>query len=98
MTDFTAAVGVGMAVRIPLTPDQATRGFDRLVAIGIAARYDGATSSTRLQELLNSHHFTGGLALVPQATPTNNSEAAPSGFSSRIRMPTRPRRSSAEQR
>jgi hypothetical protein len=82
LTDFDAAVGVGMAVRLPLTPQQATDGFERLIVVGVASRYDGPTSVLRLQELLDAHHYTTGVALLAAGTPTNNSENGPSGFNS----------------
>ena len=40
------------------------------------------TGRRRLAELFDAHHYTDGLSFVPQGTPSNNTEDAPSGFSS----------------
>ena len=37
----------------------------------------------RLAELFDAHHFTDGLSFVAQGTPSNNTQDAPSGFSSK---------------
>lgn len=71
MIDFEAAEAVGMALRIPLTEEQARSGFERLVVIGTKASLDAETMAGRLAELLDAHHYTNGLAVVPQNVPTN---------------------------
>jgi hypothetical protein len=78
--DFEAAETIGMALRIPLTEEQASCGFERLVVIGIKASLDAATMASRLADLLDAHHYTNGLALVPQNVPTNNTSEASSGY------------------
>ena len=77
MVDLDAALGAGMAVRIPLDRDEASRGLDRVIAYGIADDAD----ATSVAALLDAHHYTDGLAFVPQGTPTNNTEDAESGYS-----------------
>ena len=79
LTDFGKAEAVGMAVRIPLTVDEAERGFDRLLALGLRFSADPAEAQKRVEQLFDSHHYTDGLAIVRQGTPTNNTEAAGSG-------------------
>ena len=76
MVDFNAAVGCGMAVAIPLTAQQRSSGFKRIVAYGLRTSDDGATT---LSTLLNDHRFTDGLAFIPQGTPTKNTVDASSG-------------------
>ena len=71
MVDFDAAVKCGMGVRIPLTPQQA-QGFDVLLALGVRTTETAAVSGERLEALLAAHRHTGGLSLVAQGTPTNN--------------------------
>ena len=80
MVDFEEALRVGMAVRIPITAEQAGAGFDRVYVVGVQ-RGTAAEGAARLGELLDNHHYGHqGLALVPVGTPTNNSEAEGAGF------------------
>ena len=57
-------------------------GFERLVVLGVRLGADAAATKAELETLL-AHHLHGrtGFALVPQGTPTNNTDGAPSGFS-----------------
>jgi hypothetical protein len=82
MLDFATAEAEGMALRIPLTEEQAASGFERLVVVGVKASLDGAASAARLAQLLDAHHYTGGLAFVGQHVPTNNTADVASGYSS----------------
>jgi hypothetical protein len=82
MTDFDEAVRIGMGLRIELTPQQAERGFDKIVVLGLRLADDETDGQAGLEELL-AHHRDGraGLSLVPQGAPTNNLEAAGAGYS-----------------
>ncbi|MFI6676865.1 hypothetical protein [Kribbella sp. NPDC050470] len=81
LVDFDAAEKVGMAMRIPLTPTQASRGFARVLVLGVRLSADEGTAQTELETLLRHHSSKGsGLAVVPQGTPTNNTEAVGTGF------------------
>lgn len=81
LVDFDAAEKVGMAMRIPLTPTQASRGFDRVLVLGVRLSADEGTAQKELETLLQHHSYKGsGLAVVPQGTPTNNTEAVGTGF------------------
>lgn len=82
LSDFERAVTVGMGFRILLSETQARRGFSRALVIGLRSNADEAAAQAELETLLH-HHSVGrsGLALVPQGTPTNNTEAANSGAS-----------------
>ena len=82
MIDFDAAEAKGMALRIPLTDEQARCGFERLVVVGIKASVDAEGSARRLSGLLDAHHYTNGLAIVPQNVATNNTAEASSGYTS----------------
>ena len=78
--DFDRAQAVGMAVTIPLTTAQATvgtGGFDRLIVFGVKSTLDSNETTTLLEQLFDGHHYTRGMALVPQGTPTNNTEDNP---------------------
>jgi hypothetical protein len=80
MSDFDHAVDVGMGFRIDLTSAQAEGGFARVLVIGLRINADEAASQAELETLLRHHSFTkAGLAIVPQGTPTNNTEAVNSG-------------------
>ncbi len=82
MTDFDAAVAAGMAFRLSLTPRQAQSGFDRLFAIGVRLASDERTSQQDLEELIeHQFHSQAGFSIVPQGTPTNNTEDGASGWS-----------------
>jgi hypothetical protein len=82
VTDFDAAEAVGMGLRIPLSDEDAQAGFDRVVVLGTKASWDAATTATRLAQLFDAHHYTGGLAFIGQNVPTNNSAEASSGYRS----------------
>ena len=80
MADFDQAVSVGMGLRINLTPVQAARGFKRVLVLGLRLSSDAAAAQTELETLLRHHSFSrSGFAIVPQGTPTNNTEATNSG-------------------
>lgn len=84
IVDFDAAEEAGMGIRARLTKDEADAGLDFLLVLGIKDSPDGTTDWTpRLAELCNAHHYTDGLSFVPQGTPSNNTQDAPSGFSSK---------------
>ena len=80
--DFNQAVAAGMALRIPLTGAQ-TRGFNRLVVLGLKSGLAPAEAVTRLSALLQAHHYTDGLELLPHGAPTNNTEDVKSALKSR---------------
>jgi len=82
--DFERAVAVGMALRVPLTQAEYAGGFARLVVLGVRAATAQAGQQA-VHDLLSEHYYTTGLGLVPQGTPTNNTEAGAAGFSSRER-------------
>jgi hypothetical protein len=80
MADFERAVSVGMGMVVDLTPTQAERGFDRALVVGLRLNADEQAAKTELEELLRHHSYRRtGLAVVPQGTPTNNTEAVGSG-------------------
>ena len=81
MTDFDRAVEVGMGFRINLNPTQATNGFDRVLVVGLRLSADQQRAKSELETLFRNHSFSqSGFAVVPQGTPTNNTEAVKSGF------------------
>jgi hypothetical protein len=82
VTDFDRAIQVGMAFRIPLNPAQ-QRGFNRIVVLGLRSNLDVQQSAKRLSDLLQAHHYTDGLELLPHNAPTNNTEDVKSQLSTR---------------
>lgn len=82
LTDFAAALAVGMAVEVDLPGGSAP--VERVVAVGTRSSGDPAEGAEELEEILEGHRFSGGLSLLAQGTATNNSDAA--------RSPYRPRR------
>jgi hypothetical protein len=80
LSNFDRAVAAGMGVRIPLTGTTAG-GFDRLVVIGLRSTLAPGDSSARVAALLQAHHYSDGLALLPRDAATNNTETTPSAFS-----------------
>lgn len=83
MVDFDSAEAAGMGLRIKLTQDIAQAGLDVLLVLGVKASLSAVDSAKRIEELLDAHHYTDGLAFLLQGTPSNNTPDAPSGFSSR---------------
>lgn len=79
LVDFDTALAAGMAVRIPLTAEQRKIGFDRIFVYGLRA--NDAAGITTFADLLDAHHYTDGVSLVPQGAPTNNTQDANSEFS-----------------
>jgi hypothetical protein len=80
MFDFEKAESVGMAVRIPLEPKH-LRGFNRVVVLGVRLSSNAEQSRQLVEALVDNHHYANeGLSLVPQGTPTNNTEESGSGF------------------
>ena len=79
MTDFDRAVQVGMGIKIPLDPTrvEASRPISRVIAIGLKLSEDADGGRKHLEQLLMAHRYGGGFSLVPQGTPTNNTEGAP---------------------
>lgn len=90
LVDFDTAVQAGMALKIPLTAQQASDGFDRIFVYGLRSEKgsngnenDPATvsGSDTLAALLEDHHYSDGFSLVPQGAPTNNTADASSFYS-----------------
>jgi hypothetical protein len=79
--DFTRAKDQGMAVQIDLVGDEAlpapAGGFDRILVFGVKTSMEPVETAALMEQLFDSHHYTRGLALVPQGTPTNNTEGVP---------------------
>ena len=79
MQDFDEAVRIGMGVRIPIAAVPSPVGA--LLVLGARTGRDPLAEGTALDELLAAHWYTRGLDLVPQGTPTNNTDAGATSVS-----------------
>ena len=80
VSDFGTAIKAGMAFRIALTSQLS---FKRIVVLGLKTGLDPQESAARLAELFEAHHYTDGLDLLANNTPTNNTEAVSSGLATK---------------
>ncbi len=84
MVDFEEALTKGMAFRVNLSPQQYDRGFDKLMVVGVRLAADPEAGRQLFEQLLTSHHHSRtGLSLLPQGTPTNNTDDVSAGYSSK---------------
>ena len=82
IANFDKAIQVGMAMRMPLSEPFATRGFDRLLVLGIRVSSTPSDHKELLEELIDNHHYSpDGMSFLPQGTPTNHTADQRSGFS-----------------
>ena len=82
MFDFDEAIKKGMGFKIDLTPEQATRGFDKVFVLGMKLSANKDTGQVLLQDLFEHHQFSRkGMSILNQGTPTNNTEDDSSGYS-----------------
>lgn len=77
LVDFDQALAAGMAIKIPLTPQQHAAGFETVYVYGLRSRGNAG----EFGDLIDAHHYTDGFAFVPQGSPTNNTTDASSAFS-----------------
>ncbi len=81
-TDFSEAEKVGMGIRIKLSKQEMENGFSRLLVLGLKISSNADAGKQQFEDLLEGHHYRTGFALVPQGTPTNNTDAQGSGYAS----------------
>jgi hypothetical protein len=80
MIDFDTAETDGMALRVPLNTDVLAAGVDSLFVLGVAASFTAEKSAHLLAQLLDAHHYTDGLSLLGQGTPSNNTAEQRAGY------------------
>ena len=84
VSDYDAAVRAGMAITVvdaDLAAGHRLRdGLDRLVVFGVDWTVAPEAAATSLTALLEAHLHTDGFGFVPQGTPTNNTGALRSGY------------------
>lgn len=82
MSDFDKAVAQGMGFRVTLTNAEARTGFAKVLVLGVFVSASAQDGALLLGELIDSHQFSPkGFSLVPQGTPTNNTEHQGTGYS-----------------
>ncbi|GEM_PF-1867451 len=80
MIDFDAAIAKGLGIKIQITDSQYTRGFKKILVVGVKASLNHADGQERLEDLINNHHYTDGFALLKQGTSTNNTATQAAGY------------------
>jgi hypothetical protein len=82
MVVFDPAVEVGMGFRNNLAQANALNGISPVLVAGVRVTDDPERGQERLQTLIEHHRFSrSGFTLVPQGTPTNNTESGAAGWS-----------------
>ncbi len=82
LNDFNEAVAAGMGIRIPITADEAKKGFSKIIVLGLKTSTDAASSASLLENLFDNHYYSNkGLSLLAQGTPTNNTDEESTGYS-----------------
>jgi predicted nucleic acid-binding Zn-ribbon protein len=82
MSDFDKAVAQGMGFRVRLTESEASNGFAKVFVLGVFLSANAQESAGLLEELIDNHQFSpAGFSIVPQGTPTNNTERNGTGYS-----------------
>jgi hypothetical protein len=81
MINFDAAIAQGLGAKLNLTPTQYDRGFKKILVLGVKSSLTSGESKSRLERLIDSHHYTDGFSLLKQGTSTNNTDTEYSGYS-----------------
>ncbi len=85
VVDFDRAVSVGMGFKINLAQwndVQWTRGLSRLIVVGVRLSGGAQAGKQLLETLISDHHYSAkGFSLLPQGSPTNNTDASGASYS-----------------
>ena len=80
--DFEEAVRIGMGFKVNLSKKNYNQGFERLFVLGVKLSADEVEGQFLLEQLIQHHHFgDSGFSILPQGTPTNNTEDSRAGYS-----------------
>jgi hypothetical protein len=80
--DFEEAIRVGMGFKVDITEEVYQQGFTHLFVLGVKLSADQAEGQSLLEQLIKNHQFgDSGFSILPQGTPTNNTEDSKSGYS-----------------
>jgi hypothetical protein len=81
--DFDEAVERGLGFRVKLTDQEANLGYHQLLVLGLKHSADDHDAKLLIEELIDNHHYSAkGFSLVPQGSPTNNTDEGDSRFDS----------------
>jgi len=80
LVDFDAAKAVGMALSIVLELPREVNGFDRILVLGLRLSSSPEDNAARVARLFEAQRYSRGVSIVPQGTPTNNTDSAQSGL------------------
>lgn len=80
--NFDKAVEIGLGVKIDITADDYNNGFNKLIVYGMRSSETATAGKVKLENLFENHYYSnGGLGIIKQGTPTNNSDNENSGYS-----------------
>lgn len=80
MQDFEEAEKIGMGIRIPLSALERSIGFTKIIVGGVKTSANKEEGKELIEDLIENHHYTKtGFSIVPQGTPTNNTDDAVTG-------------------
>ncbi|MDH3710500.1 MAG: hypothetical protein OER04_11460, partial [Cyclobacteriaceae bacterium] len=82
--DFEEAINIGLGFKVDLQEHQYENGLQKLYVLGVRLSADENEAQKLLENLLKNHHFGDtGFSILPQGTPTNNTEDSASSYSER---------------
>jgi hypothetical protein len=80
--DFDEAIRIGMGFKVNLSEYEYDQGFEKLFVLGVKLSADQGEGQSALEQLVKNHHYgDSGFSILPQGTPTNNTEEKGSGYS-----------------
>lgn len=80
--NFDEAVNMGLGFRVDLSKSQYSKGFSKLFVLGIKMGANQDEGQILLEKLLKNHQFGDRtFSILPQGTPTNNTDDQGSGYS-----------------
>ncbi len=79
--DFGEAIEKGLGFKIEISEELANNGIKSLIALGVRMSADYNEGQKLLENLFSNHASSKkGFSIVPQGTPTNNTEKENSGY------------------
>ena len=79
--DFNKAIQAGMGMKLKIDP--ADTKFEKVIVSGFRYDDDPLVPAKGLADLFDNHQYTQGLSFLNYGTPTNNTDSAKSGYSSK---------------
>jgi hypothetical protein len=80
-SDFDKAILNGMGFKIPLTATQASKGFDKILVLGVNLSASESAAQQMVEELIDNHHYSPkGFSIIQQGSATNNTDDNGSGY------------------